>query len=248
MHIDFNLIANKDLNILKDFDPRARILCAFILAVSISLLKLNFNFYSISIQKIFFAALIPIILFIAAPLNKNALINLNIAGFLMLVFMIFSFKDYKLGFYTGLIMLFKLNFICVIFLNMIVLMGVKKIYAALYNFGLNEKLRLLLILTMRGIFILADRTVCAVRAANLRSQNIKNLSFKLRTRLKLKIFACVLASSLIQSIKRSDRMSMAIKCRGGFGGFNQALKLKWRVRDCVLCLFFIFYAIIIFII
>ncbi len=256
MNIDLNFNLNDDNSVLKVFDPRARILCAFLLSICISLvpvcpvlmresaahcddINLIFNL------QLFLIALIPVILFILNAKNLiHIMLHVNSAGLIMLVFMLISFEDYKYGLYMGLNMLLKLNFICLIFLNFVAAMGIKKIDAALYYLGINEKLRLLLILTVRGIFILIERTVCAVRAANLRVLNMKNLNLKL----KLKLFACLLGSSLIQSMKRSDKISIAVKCRGGFNGFNQAEILKWRLCDSVLFLGCVLYVIIIFMI
>ena len=228
MNLEFNLNLNHDLNFLKIFDARVRIISALILAISIS--RLNFNF-----NNLILITLIALPLLWPVP---KILLHLNIAGLLMLVLMTLSFANFKSGFQAGLIMILKLNFISIIFLKFIAAMGIKKIHAALYYLRLNNKLRVLIILTLRGIFILVNRFVCALRAASLRARNIKGL------RLRLKIFACVLASALVQSVKLSDRINIAINLRGGLGGFNQAEKLSWRTCDNLLIIFALTYAII----
>ena len=228
MNLEFNLNLNHDLNFLKIFDARVRIISALILAISIS--RLNFNF-----NNLILITLIALPLLWPVP---KILLHLNIAGLLMLVLMTLSFANFKSGFLAGLIMILKLNFISIIFLKFIAAMGIKKIHAALYYLRLNNKLRVLIILTLRGIFILVNRFVCALRAASLRARNIKGL------RLRLKIFACVLASALVQSVKLSDRINIAINLRGGLGGFNQAEKLSWRTCDNLLIIFALTYAII----
>jgi len=228
MNLEFNLNLNHDLNFLKIFDARVRIISALILAISIS--RLNFNFNNlILITLIALALLWPV---------PKILLHLNLAGLFMLALMTLSFANFKSGFQAGLIMILKLNFISIIFLKFIAAMGIKKIHAALYYLRLNNKLRVLIILTLRGIFILVNRFVCALRAASLRARNIKGL------RLRLKIFACVLASALVQSVKLSDRINIAINLRGGLGGFNQAEKLSWRPCDSLLIIFALTYAII----
>ncbi|MBQ3625973.1 MAG: hypothetical protein II948_04445 [Synergistaceae bacterium] len=228
MNLEFNLNLNHDLNFLKIFDARVRIISALILAISIS--RLNFNF-----NNLILITLIALPLLWPVP---KILLHLNIAGLLMLLLMTLSFANFKSGFQAGLIMILKLNFISIIFLKFIAAMGIKKIHAALYYLRLNNKLRVLIILTLRGIFILVNRFVCALRAASLRARNIKGL------RLRLKIFACVLASALVQSVKLSDRINIAINLRGGLGGFNQAEKLSWRTCDNLLIIFALTYAII----
>ena len=228
MNLEFNLNLNHDLNFLKIFDARVRIISALILAISIS--RLNFNFNNLILITL-------IALPLLWPLPK-ILIHLNLAGLFMLALMTLSFANFKSGFQAGLIMILKLNFISIIFLKFIAAMGIKKIHAALYYLRLNNKLRVLIILTLRGIFILVNRFVCALRAASLRARNIKGL------RLRLKIFACVLASALVQSVKLSDRINIAINLRGGLGGFNQAEKLSWRTCDNLLIIFALTYAII----
>ena len=236
MNLEFNLSLAQDAKILKIFDARARVICALILAISISRLDFNLN-------NLIYAAIVPLILLIFAPVPK-ILAHLNLAGIFMLVLMTVSFKDFKSGFIAGVIMLLKLNFISIIFLDFIAAMGIKKFYAALYYFKLNHKLRVLLILTMRGIFILIDRFICALRAASLRANNIK--SFKLR----LKIFACILGMSLIKGVTRADKINTAMLLRSGASqkfnlrGFNQAENLRWRTCDSLLILVALIYALI----
>ena len=234
MNLEFNLNLNQDLKFLKIFDARARIISALILAVNIS--RLNFNFNNlILITLIALALLWPV---------PKILLHLNLAGLFMLALMTLSFANFKSGFQAGLIMLAKLNFISIIFLKLIAAMGVGKVHAALYYLRLNNKLRVLIILTLRGIFILVNRFICALRAASLRARNIKGL------KLRLKIFACVLASALVQSVKLSDRINIAINLRGQASqglelkGFNQAEKLSWRTCDSLLIIFVSTYAII----
>ncbi|MBR1417362.1 MAG: hypothetical protein IJ576_00160, partial [Synergistaceae bacterium] len=197
----------------------------------------DFNF-----NNLIYAAIVPLILLIFAPVPK-ILAHLNLAGIFMLALMTLSFKDFNSGFIAGVIMLLKLNFISIIFLDFIALMGIKKFYAALYYLKLNDKLRVLIILTLRGIFILINRFICALRAASLRANNIN--SFKLR----LKIFACILGMSLIKSAARADKINTAMLLRSGgekfnLQGFNQAEILTWRTCDSLLILAALIYALI----
>ena len=235
MNLEFNLSLAQDAKILKIFDARARVICALILAIALSRLEFNLN-------NVIYAAIVPLILLIFAPVPK-ILAHLNLAGIFMLALMALSFKDFKSGFIAGVIMLLRLNFISIIFLDFIALMGIKKFYAALYYLKLNDKLRVLIILTLRGIFILINRFICALRAASLRANNIN--SFKLR----LKIFACILGMSLIKGAARADKINTAMLLRSGgekfnLRGFNQAENLRWRLCDSLLILAALIYAII----
>ncbi|MBR1672694.1 MAG: hypothetical protein IJ702_07185, partial [Fretibacterium sp.] len=89
--------------------------------------------------------------------------------------------------------------------------------------------RVLLLLTLRGIFLLMERAASALRAVRLRAPGLRGM-------LKWRAFACVAASSLLQGSDRSERMMMALRCRGGLAGFCQTPPLAWRERDTALCL------------
>ena len=131
----------------------------------------------------------------------------------------------------GLLIAVRLNLISVVLLRMIVSMGPLRVDAALARLGLPEKLRALLLLALRGVFILTDRVSASLLALRLRAPRLGGL-------MRWKAFACVLASSLIQSSNRSERMMTALRCRGGLAGFAQVPPLQWRRRDTVLCLLF----------
>ena len=69
---------------------------------------------------------------------------------------------------------------------------------------------MLIILTLRGIYILRERFDAALISLRLRSQGVK-----------LKTFAYVTGGVLLQGSERSELMLKAINSRGGFRGFIQ---------------------------
>ncbi|MBR1486144.1 MAG: hypothetical protein IJ597_02685, partial [Synergistaceae bacterium] len=102
--------------------------------------------------------------------------------------------------------------------------GISGIYKALVFLHVPEKLRILILLTMRGIFILKERFESALISLKLRAPRQKNFA-------KLKSFTYVTGSVLLQAADRSERIERAIKCRGGFKGFNSIRNENLEVRN-----------------
>ena len=214
------------------FDPRARLLCALALSAALSAVG--------DPDLLLCAAIIPLALIPCGPVGLllRVLLHLNAAGFVMALFLALTYPGAALwgpfsreGVRMGLTILLRLNLIMIVLLRLAAAMGPERVDAALFRLGLPEKLRVLLLLTLRGIFLLAERFASALRAVRLRAPC-------LRGTLKLKAFACVAASALLQASDRSEHMTAALRCRGGLAGFHQAPPLSWRWRDTALCFLF----------
>ena len=83
----------------------------------------------------------------------------------------------------------------------------------------------------RCIFILAERAGTMVRAVQLRGPDLKGIPM-------CRTFACMLGTTLVHGSERSERMMLAIRCRGGMAGFCQGRPLCWQGRDVLFCLLF----------
>lgn len=216
---------------LDAFDPRARLLCALAVAVAVSSLS--------SLPALLCASIVPLGLLLCGPVVPllRSLLRLNVVGFVMALLLALTCPGPDLwglsreGLRLGALIIVRLNLISVTLLRLAAAMGPGRLNAAMSGLHVPEKLRVLLLLTLRGILLLVERTESALRALHLRAPG-------LRGALRLRAFACVAASSLVQGADRSERVMMALRCRGGLGGFAQGPERHWRLRDTALCLAF----------
>ena len=232
MNIEANFSLDCVPSPLDVFDPRARLLCALSLSAALSAVN--------DPVLLLCAAFIPLALVPCGPVRPlfRALLRLNAAGLIMALLLALTYPDAALwgpfsreGLRVALTVLLRLNLIMIVLLRLVTAMGPERVDSALSRFGLPEKLRVLLLLTLRGIFLLVERFASTLRAVRLRAPRMKGT-------LKLKAFACMTASSLLQASDRSERMTAALRCRGGLAGFHQAPPLCWHGRDTALCLLF----------
>jgi energy-coupling factor transporter transmembrane protein EcfT len=144
------------------------------------------------------------------------------------IFMFFSVE----GAYTALLIIWKLNIISVVLLKMVVSMGIAGVNDALAALRFPAKLRMLLLLTTRYVFLLADRMSAMVRAIDLRAPDT-------RGKKAYRTYACMIGTTLVHSADRAARASLAIECRGGMNGFSQIVIREWTRRDWALCTIFL---------
>ena len=138
----------------------------------------------------------------------------------------------------GVIISLRVNMICVAFSAMVYPLGIGGMYEAVCFLRVPEKLRVMIILTLRGINILRERYESAIISVKLRAPNIRGV-------MRLKIFAAMMGNVLLQSLERSENMMKAVKCRGGFAGFMQSETHAVKFGDVVCVMCFAFYGIII---
>ena len=125
----------------------------------------------------------------------------------------FTWPDIREGFLTGLSVAVNASVIYLLCAVFIFPKGLAGIYRFLIFLHIPEKLRILILLTLRGIFIFKERFEAALISLKLRAPDIKKTA-------KIKYFTYITGSVLLQAERRSEQMERAIKCRGGFKGFN----------------------------
>ena len=176
MHLDPGGLFAENARVLLDaFDPRARMLCAAVYAATLSAMDRP--------AALAFAALLPGALFFCGPLRPllRSLRQLNLVSLAMTFLLALTWPGKTLwgpftreGIRQGLLITVRLNLISVALLRLIAAMGPARSETALARLGCPEKLRVLLLLTLRGIYLLAERMATALQAVNLRSVPFKS--------------------------------------------------------------------------
>lgn len=204
-----------------DISPEVLLLCSVIYAFVVS----SANYAGTFI----ICALFPAVCLVY---HRIKLIKINIFNIIMIITLALTWPDFLEGIITGLIIALRVNMIYIVFASIVFPLGLAKIYAAL--FWLPEKLRILIVLTLRGIYILHDRLNTAITAVKLRAPGIHGV-------MKFRVFAYILGSVLLQGYTRSERMMLAIECRGGFAGFSQSERSGLTGRDMAIFVIFMLY-------
>lgn len=208
------------------------ILCVMIYALSVSL--------SVKIYALILAALLPLSLVVKRPEVLKSLVKLNAFNMIMIITLALTWPDIYSGFITGIIIALRVNMIYIIFATLIFTQSESKIYEQLEFLRVPEKLRILLLLTFRGINIMRERLDAALISLKLRAGDLSLI-------MRLKTFAYVTASVLLQSSTHSERMTRAITCRGGFGGFRQTDSMSLTLHDVINLVLFACYSSVIII-
>lgn len=236
MNINENIYALPVINEIKlisdyKIDSRAQIICSVVYSVAVSISK--------SPMAFFLALLVP--LFLSDKSILKTLLKINLINIFMIIVMILTWPSKIEGVKIGFLITLRLNLIFIVFLKLFKSIGQQGFYRALNSKIVPEKIRLLVILTVRGIFILSERFNAAILSVKLRAPGIKNF-------LKWKTLAYMTSSVLLQSSVHSEKMSFAIKCRGGFKGFSQFNNdIIWQKHDTIFCVISIIYSIFILI-
>ena len=199
-----------------DFKSDTSKFCLVIFACVISFLK--------DPRALILASILPAALFFIGDNIFKKLLRLNIINLFAVIIIIITWPDFKTGIEAGILITVRMNLICIIFLRI----------------GFNipfvpEKLRVLIIMTVRGVFILRERFYASLMSLRLRAKNLRGL-------LKFKTIAYLIASGLLRGSERSERVYQVIEMRGGFKGFNQDIKNKFNLRDVLYILIFTIYA------
>ena len=190
--------------------------------------------FAVSCGSLITAMILPAICLITRKADLKALVKLNMINAVMIITIALTWPVFSDGIITGSVIALRVNMIYIVFASLVFPMGIAKIYSALY--WLPEKLRILIILTLRGIYILHERIDTAITAVKLRAPELKG-------NMKLKVIAYIFASVLLQGADRSERMMLAIECRGGFAGFTQSEHSGLTGRDITICVVFSVYII-----
>ena len=185
--------------------------------IIILILSLSYAIFvslSSSAISLFAASLLPICFLLTKKFSPARLLKVNIINLIVIFTLTLTWPDSFAGFETGLKIALRVNMILIFFGTVLYPLGISGIRKALFALGVPEKMRVLMILTLRGIEILEESYRTALTSARLRAPELRGL-------MKLKVFASVLGAVLITSLERSEEISRAVKSRGGFGGFSQ---------------------------
>ena len=184
--------------------------CCYAFAVSVSR----------TIPALLAASVLPVMLLCVKRFTTPHLLKLNILNAVMIITLALTWPDVREGLVMGITIALRANMIYVVFAALVLPMGL----GAVYSLPLPEKLKVLVILTVRAIYILRDSLDTALISVKLRAPNM-------RTMTRLKVFAYVLGSVLLRSAGRSERMMYAVMTRGGFGGFVQSERVRLCLAD-----------------
>ena len=216
---------NHQKSSIYNFDVRAQLFFAIFYSLAVTLSK--------NLIAFLIASILPLcLLFFVSSSGLKTLAKLNFLNIVMILSMIFTFPSLNEAINIALLITLRMNFICIVFIKLFEFMAQKKIYYLPKI--IPQKITVLFILTLRGIFILYEKLQSAILSVKLRAPNLHGL-------MKLKIFAYLIASSLLKSSFKSEKILLAINCRGGFAGFFQSKNLtknfNWNFHDNIFCLF-----------
>jgi energy-coupling factor transporter transmembrane protein EcfT len=236
--IDVDSIRDRGrLSWLDVFDPRCRVLCALVFTGALALTQ--------SLPGLLAGSVVPCLLIFAKDSRDttkaliHTLIRVNaVTVFVWLVLPLTAPGGWAEGLRLAFFVTCKLNAASVTLIRMIAELGMERIDGVLIYFRVPEKMRVLLLLTARYVFLLQDRLSAMTRAIRLRAP-------ELRGKRLYAAFACMLGTTLIHSSDKAERSMLALRCRGGMGGFSQYRPLDWRWHDTSLCAFFAANAIVV---
>jgi cobalt/nickel transport system permease protein len=220
------------------FDPRCRVLCAVLLTVLLASAR--------SLPELLIGSVIPLLLVFASDFAglRRSLAHINVVMFFAWILLPLTtpgpriggvlplFSDLsEPGIRLALLLTCKLNLISVTLIRMVAELGMERVDGVLSEFRLPEKMRALLLLTLRYSLLMMDRVATMTRAIHLRAPALSGKRL-------WHAFACMLGTTLIHSSDRAERSMLAMRCRGGMTGLSQYHPESWRLRDTLLCAFF----------
>jgi hypothetical protein len=233
LHACTGLDCESRLDIL---DARCRVLCAFFLAFFLASLR--------DTASLLAGSALPLILLCIdgkRGLERVAvrLLYLNRVSVFVILFLPLTYPGERIfylfsekGLFMSFIIIWKLNLISSVLLKLVASMGMTRVSSALEGLGMPLKLRSLLLLTTRCVFLRSERFSTMCRAVDLRTRDASCL-FVCRA------FACMVGTTLIHSSDRAERAVLAIGCRGGISGFSGLAAHRWTWMESSFCLLFI---------
>jgi cobalt/nickel transport system permease protein len=221
---------------LDALDPGCRALCAITVAVTLAALR---GYESLAAGGVLPAMLLTMDWKTRGKFFSKSLANINKISVFIWIFLPLTYPGERLwgpfsadGLERALVMTWRLNLISAVMLPMIVPLGINGMSGALGRLGCPLKLIALLTLTVRYIFLLSERMAAAWRSARVRSGGVGGIR-------GVRVYACVVATTLIHSADRAERASIAMARRGGTAGFLQRPASRWRLRDSCVCALFL---------
>jgi energy-coupling factor transporter transmembrane protein EcfT len=221
---------------LDAIDPRCRVLCALCLAVTAAAVGGAPALAAGSVLPLWLLCVDGRSGILALARMLSGVNKVSVAALIFLpltypgdrVLMFFSVEGAR----AALLIIWKLNIISVVLLRMVASMGITGVNDALAALRFPVKLRMLLLLTTRYVFLLADRMSAMARAIDLRAPDIRGKE-------SYRAHACMVGTTLVHSADRAERASLAIGCRGGMSGFSQSAVRGWTRREWALCALFL---------
>ena len=223
-------IPRENISVEQSKSPAAVLVSSLLYALAVTI--------STTSAALVIASVMPVTFIVSKRINISALAKINVINAVMLLTLALTWPETRAGFIMGMVIAVRVNMIYVAFSVMVYPLGTGGMYEALCALGVPEKLRVLVILTLRGINILRERYETAIISVRLRAPNIRGL-------MKLKVFAYMIGMILLQSSLRSENMMRAVKCRGGFAGFMQSENHGINAGDILYVLGFAAYAVMI---
>lgn len=226
--------SGENINAVKhSYSPSAILISVLCYSISVSI--------STSIYALIIASFLPFKLIFEKKIFFHNLSKLNLINIFMIITLSLTWPEIKSGFLTGILIAVRINMIYIAFTAVIYPLGTSGMYNALCGLGVPEKMRVLIILTLRGIYIMYERLEAALISVKLRTSNLHGI-------MKLRVFAYLTASVLLQSSIRSENIMRSVKCKGGFNGFNQYENKGITAADTAFIFIFILYSLSIIII
>ena len=218
------------LTISTKHSPASALLSAVIYAIAVSI--------SNTLPALVLASILPVTLLAMKRFLLSCLVSINIFNLVMILTLALTWPDFIDGLIMGMVIALRVNMIVVAFGAMVYPLGASGMYEALSSLRVPLKLRVLAILTIRGVNILRESFETAIISVRLRAPNLRGI-------MRLKVFAYMTGTILLQSFLRSENIMRAVKCRGGFGGFIHTENESMNAWDMACILGFAVYGVVI---
>lgn len=205
-------------DILRPFDPRARLIAA----CALILLAVNLGEY---------AALLGMIAVCLALLCRDCvcaakrLIPLETFCLLFLVQTAGGFIQPR----TAVIFTLRINCAALVYMLLVIPLGAGTFAQTLAHLKVNPKLISILYLTCRYIYVMHDKVICAIAAMRFRAS-----PYQKGTLAAWKSCAAVFATALASAFVQADAVGAALRSRGFDGIIPKTAILVWRVKDTLL--------------
>ena len=198
------------------YSPAAVLISAVIYAIAVSV--------SNTIPALVLASIMPLTFLVMKLFPLSRLVSINLVNAVMILTLSLTWPEIRGGLIMGVIIALRVNMILVAFGVMVYPLGTSGMYSAMSALHVPLKLRILTILTLRGVNILRERYETAIISVRLRAPRLRGI-------MKLKVFAYMTGTVLLDSLLHSENMMKSVKCRGGFGGFIQTENERLSVGD-----------------
>ncbi|MDR2491082.1 MAG: energy-coupling factor transporter transmembrane protein EcfT [Spirochaetaceae bacterium] len=198
-------------DVLRRFDPRARIAAALLLILAVSRLS-NYIVLGCII------AVSMTLLYRDFICILKRLIPIETFCVLFFVQAVCNFITPR----TAMIFMLRINCAALLCMGFVVPIGMGTIAAVLERFRVNPKLISIIYLTYRYIYMMHDTVMCSIKAMKLRKCPGRPPAYE------WKCYAAVFATALAAALEKSDAVSAAL-CKRGFDGIIPRTAV-WRRR------------------